>query len=182
MTQPHHHAFNALEAVFHRTVKISRLLPVLLSRGLLSSPTHDWLLAELRDEQNGIKVLTGYLRSKDYDTFVSFIECVFEAGTADLKLMESVREVVNDFDVKNKTTHAERIALIINEYSIKLQDDVDEESRPVEHSECLHVCTVHLFIHVCWLLEKKHHILLISLIFLHCRTSNHYRFKPTFLE
>ena len=120
MTQPHHHVFNALEPLLHRKVPILPLIPILTEKGVISSEQESWF----RDEQNGIKILTGYLRNKDYDTFLNFMESVFEAGarsdgTVDFSLMKSVRQVVADFDVKFETAHADRIQEIIDRYTNK---------------------------------------------------------------
>ena len=127
MTQPHHHVFNALESLFHRKVPILPLIPVLIEKGVISPDKKEWF-----DESNGIKVLTGYLRSKDYGTFLRFMESVFEAGAAsssginiDFILMKSVKEVVDDFDKRFQTSHAKSIEEIFEKYTRKKDSDVD---------------------------------------------------------
>ena len=135
MTQPHHHAFNALEPLFHRKVPILPLIPILIEKDVISADEID--LKWFKDEHNGIKILTGYLRSKNYDTFLKFIESIFEVDAqqydsasggnsiVDFSLMKSVKEVVVDFDKKYNTTHADRIEEIFEKYSRK---SVHEES------------------------------------------------------
>ena len=133
MTQPHHHAFNALESLFHRCVSFHPLLPFLLEKGVISRKEESWFP---RDDRSAMKVLTGYLRSKDYDTFLGFLESVFEAGEhggkVDYKLMESVKTVVDDFDRRNNTTHSDRIKKILDRYTSKTRQQQEDEDRVVE--------------------------------------------------
>ncbi len=137
MTQPHHHVFNALEPLFHRKVPILPLIPILIEKNVISTEETEWF----KDEHNGMKILTGYLRSRDYDTFLKFIESVFEASdqstrggssssssTVDFSLIKTVEEVVVDFDKKYNTSHAGRIEEIMEIYSRK-------PLQQVEHSE-----------------------------------------------
>ena len=72
MTQPHHHVFNVLQGEINRRVKLAPLLPALQEAGIV--PPEQLSRFKRKD---GMKYMTGYLRSRDYETFVTFIKCMY---------------------------------------------------------------------------------------------------------
>ena len=108
MTQPHHHVFNVLQGEINRHVSLPPLLDSLEREGI--APEH---LLDKFKRRDGMKYMTGYLRSRDYDTFVKFIQCMCETSDKNMAIVESVRDTVNDFDKRNETDHAKRIIEIL---------------------------------------------------------------------
>uniref|UniRef100_A0A1X7V2E2 Uncharacterized protein n=1 Tax=Amphimedon queenslandica TaxID=400682 RepID=A0A1X7V2E2_AMPQE len=108
MTQPHHHVFNVLQGEINRHVSLPPLLESLEREGI--APEH---LLDKFKRRDGMKYMTGYLRSRDYDTFVKFMQCICETSDKTMSIVESVRDIVKGFDEKNGTDHAKRIIEIL---------------------------------------------------------------------
>ena len=82
-----------------------------------------------KDKKNGMKILTGYLRSKDYNTFVKFVLCMYEANqtsthTIDTSLVKSIKEVVLDFDSRKETNYAIEIDELIEKFTEAVEHKV----------------------------------------------------------
>ena len=130
MTQPHHHVFNVLEQEISRGVVIEPLLPLLLQKGVIQQSNKTMF----ESRKNGMRILVGYLRSKDYDTFVRFVECIYEAQQSPegsskiyLPIVKSIKQIVTDFDSRHNTQHVLKIDEIIdiNEKVASLVKEVD---------------------------------------------------------
>lgn len=115
MTQPHHFVFNELDSVIRKSAKIEHLLPLLVKRKVIS----DSLQQQCRVAgKQGMKFLTSYLRNKDFDTFITFLECIQEAadehpGEVKVTVLENIHEAVKHFDKRSQggvqTNYADRI-------------------------------------------------------------------------
>ena len=130
MTQPHHHVFNVLEQEISRGVSIEHLLPLLLQKGVI----HQSNKSMFESSKNGMRILVGFLRSKDYDTFVHFVECIYEAQRSPggstkiyVPIVKSIKQIVTDFDSRYNTQHVLKIDEIIdiNEKVASLVKEVD---------------------------------------------------------
>ena len=130
MTQPHHHVFNVLEQEITRGVCIEPLLPLLLQKGVIQQSNKSMF----ESSKNGMRILVGYLRSKDYDTFVRFVECIYEAHQSPggsikiyVPIVKSIKQIVTDFDSRHNTQHVLKIGEIIdiNEKVASLVKEVD---------------------------------------------------------
>ena len=130
MTQPHHHVFNVLEQEISRGVGIEPLLPLLLQKGVIQQSNKSMF----ESSKNGMRILVGYLRSKDYDTFVRFVECIYEAHRSPggsikiyVPIVKSIKQIVADFDSRHNTQHVLKIDEIIdiNEKVASLVKEVD---------------------------------------------------------
>ena len=130
MSQPHHHVFNALQREIYRGVPIEQLLPILLSKGVVKQES-----AHLYSSKNGIKVLVGYLRKKDFGTFMKFVECIclaHETPTGGSKvekpIVAAIRSVINDFDKRNETNYAAEVDRVISNFQKMSLLDVPSEA------------------------------------------------------
>jgi hypothetical protein len=119
MTQPHHHVFNVLQGEINRCIPIEPILPFLLERGVITSREEPWF----RSTKNGMKYLTGYLRSKDYQTFLGFVTCICEAHQSplgsrkiDYLIVTSIKHIVAEFDARHGTQHVKSIETITDRY------------------------------------------------------------------
>ena len=98
---------------------LEAVLPALRDRGIVREGGR----LESLIKRGGMKVLTGYLRNQDFDTFLAFVECVCAASgdpemsrKVDWNVVESIRHVVKDFDERNRTEHCERVSAILERY------------------------------------------------------------------
>lgn len=106
MTQPHHHVFNVLQGEINHIIKLDPLFPLLLERGVFR-PEEKRLF-----ETIGMKALTGYLRGKDFETFLSFISCISDhptQGSKYLAIIKAVKEILNSYDEQHKSSHAFKV-------------------------------------------------------------------------
>ena len=133
MTQPHHHVFNVLQGEINRRVKLAPLLPALQEAGIVPPEQ----LSRFKRE-DGMKYMTGYLRSRDYETFVTFIKCMYttsESGEKNMAIVESVKDVVLGFDERNKTDHAKKIIEILESQKIEAKLTTDFQDLSLEESK-----------------------------------------------
>ena len=133
MTQPHHHVFNVLQGEINRRVKLAPLLSALQEAGIVPPEQ----LSRFKRE-DGMKYMTGYLRSRDYETFVTFIKCMYttsESGEKNMAIVESVRDVVLGFDERNKTDHAKKIIEILESQKIESKLTTDFQDLSLEESQ-----------------------------------------------
>lgn len=110
MTQPHHHVFNALQAEINR-VDVQPLLPLLLERGVFKREEEYMFCGKI-----GTKVLTGFLRSKDYDTFLTFLSCICD-HTKELSIVTSIKDVIEDFDKRHGSCHALKVQEMLDSHT-----------------------------------------------------------------
>ena len=120
MSAPHHHVFNAMQREIYRSVMVEPLLPVLKDRGVIS-PEKNKLFKE--NSKNNIKILVGILRNQSFETFLGFIECICIAhespegeGKVEKPIVVSMRNVVEDFDLRHNTEYVKRVDEIIDRY------------------------------------------------------------------
>ena len=120
MSAPHHHVFNAMQREIYHKLEVDPLLPILKERGVISSE-QDKLFK--KDSKNNIKILVGILRNQSFETFLSFVECICIAhespegeGKVEKPIVASMRNVVEDFDLKHNTEYVKRVDEIIDCY------------------------------------------------------------------
>ena len=120
MSAPHHHVFNAMQREIYHKVEVEPLLPILKDRGVIS-PEQNKLFKQ--KSRKNIKILVGILRNQTFETFLSFIECICIAhespegeGKVEKPIVVSMRNVVEDFDLKHNTEYVKRVDEIIDRY------------------------------------------------------------------
>ena len=72
MSQPHHFIFNELQKTIQKCVPIEPLIPFLLERNILKEAD---VSPSTTEGRFGMKLLTSSLRTRDFDTFVKFVDC-----------------------------------------------------------------------------------------------------------
>ena len=112
MTMPHHYVFHVLNKEIIKCVRVEAILEHLVSKKVI--PDSD--VAIYRDRpRSGMKILIGYLRNQSFETFLSFVECIFEAqrdAPAKVKavpVVESMIRAVQDFDEREQSSYTERL-------------------------------------------------------------------------
>ncbi len=126
MAQPHHHIFNALQQAIIKKVKIEAVLPHLVQKKVI--PESDIKKYE-GNFKNGMKILINYLRNRSYETFLDFAECIFLAQKepSETKIVDSMIKAVQEFDQRNNSTHAQRIADIQQKYTKLVVEETETE-------------------------------------------------------
>ena len=118
MSQCHHHVFNALQREICSKIPIE-VRPILLERGVIP-PSLDRLCST----KDWIKIVIGYLRNKDFETFLKFLECICIARDAtarpDKRILVSIFRVVQDFDARNSTKHSVQVEQIMKQFESEL--------------------------------------------------------------
>lgn len=153
MTQPHHHVFNVLEQEISRELSIEPLLPPLLQKGVIQQSNKSMF----ESSKNGMRILVGYLRSKDYDTFVRFVECIYEAAHQSpegsskiyIPIVKSIKQIVTDFDSRHNTQHVlkideiidinEKLAALVKEVQIVSLDETGSATQQSHDGMCTHM-------------------------------------------
>ena len=109
MSQPHHFVFNELQKAIQKCVPIEPLIPLLLEKKIIK----DADLPKFR-AKHGMKYLTSFLRNKDFDVFVSFVDCIITAGRRDpsvnLSIVTSIQGAIEGFDRSHGTSHSAQIS------------------------------------------------------------------------
>ena len=117
MSQCHHHVFNALQRQMCCFIPFEVLRPILLKRGVIPAPYLD------SHTKNGVKIVVGYLRNQDFETFLKFVECICIARDAtarpDKQILDSIFSVVQDFDARNSTQHSVQVEQIMKQFQKK---------------------------------------------------------------
>ena len=117
MSQCHHHVINALQRVICSNIP-NEVRPILLERGVIP-PSLD----RLCNTKDWIKIVIGYLRDKDFETFLKFVECICIARGAtarpDKRILDSIFSVVQDFDARNSTQHSVQVEQIMKQFEKK---------------------------------------------------------------
>ena len=128
-TAPHHRVYYALQQAISREVKVEAILPHLINKKVIQESD----INRYKDPQpkKGTKLLLSYLRSRSYETFLDFIECILLAQR-DAPIVDSIKVVVQEFDEQNNTNHAQRIADIQQKY-MKQQVAEETETKIEEH-------------------------------------------------
>ena len=142
MSAPHHHVFNAMQREIYHKLEVDPLLPILKERGVISSE-QDKLFK--KDSKNNIKILVGILRNQSFETFLSFVECICIAhespegeGKVEKPIVASMRNVVEDFDLKHNTEYVKRVDEIIDCYmktATFLEQTAEEEHTTLGEQE-----------------------------------------------
>ena len=134
MTQPHHHVFNVLQQEINRCVPVEPLLPLLLQNKVIKLEE-----ASLFQGKNSMKFLTGYLRQRNYETFLGFVKCICEAsesfegaGKIEFAVVKSIQQIVTDFDAQHDTQHVKQIDIILAHYFKKSTLDVNIDQMSLE--------------------------------------------------
>ena len=109
MSQPHHFVFNELQRVIQKCVPIEPLIPFLLEKKIIKETD----LPKFRTK-NGMKYLTSFLRNRDFDVFVNFVDCITAAGARDpsvnLSIVTSIQSAVEGFDRSHGTSHSAQLS------------------------------------------------------------------------
>lgn len=136
MSEPHHHVFNAIQPQINESVTISDVLPQLAQSGILSSAMIEKIK---KSPKKAMKLLTSHLRLKDFDAFLAFFRFIAEKNEADyggkkyMNVLQSIQEVVLDFDSKFGTNHCSKLQEIVDqcqqEYSQQMEDVAATEAR-----------------------------------------------------
>ena len=141
MSQPHHHVFNAIQPQINRGVPVKEVLPLLLQKGVVKPELQRTI------ERGGMKIVTSYLRNRDFETFLLFVECICIAccdPKSSRKVMsqtlDSIQEVVRDFDSQHGTDHCSRVTAIVKQY-IKPATMMEEPSEVEEEEHQQEVVT-----------------------------------------
>lgn len=110
MSQPHHFVFNELQRVIQKCVPFEPLIPFLLEKKIIKETD----LPKFRTK-NGMKLLTSFLRNKDFDVFVNFVHCIAAAGERDpsvnLSIVSSIQSAIEGFDRSHGTSHSAQMGL-----------------------------------------------------------------------
>lgn len=109
MSQPHHFVFNELERVIRNSVPNNeKLLDLLVEKNVVLEVDKEKFIGK-----HGMKCLTSYLRIKEFEVFVTFLECIREVRrldpTVDPYILETVLGAVKTFDENHGTTFEEKI-------------------------------------------------------------------------
>ena len=137
MSLPHHHVFNAIQPQIQEGVPMKKIIPLLLDHSIIKQSQA--ALAK-KSGRNGMKIICGYIKNQPFDIFLKFVECLCKLISTDPEcdktvspVLESIQEVVKDFDETNHTEHTETIIDIIKSY----QTPVGEETTEREEEETL---------------------------------------------
>ena len=113
MSAPHHHVFNAMQREIYHKLEVDPLLPILKERGVISSE-QDKLFK--KESKKNIKILVGILRNQSFEAFLGFVECICIAhespegeGKVEKPIVVSIRNVVEDFDLKRKWRTSQKL-------------------------------------------------------------------------
>lgn len=135
MSEPHHHVYNALQREIYRSVPAEQLLPMLLDKGVVQQKLAD----QIRMSPFGTKILVGYLRNQDFETFLKFLECICiahetpEGGSkVEKPIVMTIRSVVADFDQRNDTKYTAEVDEIIHRFQKLSTLDEPEQSTSLE--------------------------------------------------
>ena len=139
MSEPHHYVFYVLNKDIIKCVKMEAVLGHLVSKKVI--PDSD--VALYRDRpRSGMNILIGYLKNQSFETFLSFVECIFEgqrdapAKVQAVPVVESMIRAVQDFDAKNQTTHAERVVVIQEKYLKQLHTETQSAASATSSVTC----------------------------------------------
>ena len=106
MSQPHHFVFIELEREIRSSITDNtNLVTLLVERNVLREVDRSKFTGK-----NGMKCLTSYIRIKDFETFVTFTQCIHDVGVkdtnVDVSILETIRGAIRTFD-ENHCTHFE---------------------------------------------------------------------------
>lgn len=133
MGEPHHHVFNALQQVIIRNVKIEPIFPHLIEKKVVPESDKPHYLSK---PKNGMKILISYLRNQSFETFLNFVECIFLAQrdlpskSQAVPVVESIVRAVEDFDMRNQSSHAKTIIAIQHKYLKQYHAEAKVEQSP----------------------------------------------------
>ena len=131
-SQPHCHVFNVLQGEINRHIKLAPLLPALQEAGIVPPEQ----LGRFK-RKDGMKYMTGYLRSRDYETFVTFIKCMYttrDSGGKNMAIVESVKDVLLYFDKRYGTDYAKKIIEILESQKMEAKLTTDFQDSSLEES------------------------------------------------
>ncbi len=132
MSEPHHHVFNALQQAITKSVKTQNVIGHLIQKGVIKENDRNTYASS----KNGMKILIAFLRNKNYDTFLEFVDSIYLAqkdspSTVQSTIVDSIIMAVQDFDQRNDKNHAERVIAIQNKHmkkSVAVEEALKEES------------------------------------------------------
>ena len=128
MTEPHHHVFRSLRHAIIASVKIEAILDHIISKNIIKRSE-----VQIYKSKNGMNRLLSLLRNRDYETFLSFVDCIFLAQKDPLSkvqsvpIVDSIVRVVQDFDQLNKTSYASKVIDIQQTYLKQSQTETVEQ-------------------------------------------------------
>ena len=169
MSQPHHHVFNAIQRQINTGVPVKEVLHLLLEKRVIKPELKDTV------EKGGMKIVTGYLRNQDFDTFLAFVECVCIAccdPMSSRKIMyetlDSIQQVVKDFDANHGTQHCSRVTAILDRYmnpATMLEGTSEvEEAGELMHVTCYACCFFQFAMQIVMVYNESAYSLSISII------------------
>ena len=153
MSQPHHFVFNEIERVIRSSVPDNeRLVDLLVRKNVLREKDRPKFVG-----RNGMKCLTSYMRIKDFEMFVTFVECIREVSeqdpSVDVSVVETIRGAVRTFDENHSTHYEQRIPQLkkttevvpVGPETVLPADEVAVESASGKTAIRLHgeICTAH---------------------------------------
>jgi hypothetical protein len=118
MSQPHHRVFSQCEPAIIKSVKIEAVFHHLLEKNVIQESDR----ARFFRKKNGMKILVGYLRNRDFETFLTFVECILLAqGESPSKaqsvtVVDSMVGALEGFDLQNGTKWAQDVISIQQRY------------------------------------------------------------------
>ena len=107
MAKPHHFVFNELSRAINKGVPKTALVDALIKKGVIRDADK-----EKYTGRNGMNYLTAYFRSRDFDTFVHFVECIrkVEETNPTVNLVEPIVKALQTYDKEHGSSYAERIS------------------------------------------------------------------------
>ena len=123
MSEPHHHVFNAIQPQIQEgvpTKQIQPLLDLLVQNGVIKKAMVPVA------KRAGIKVVCGYLRNQDFETFLKFVECLCkicsdkpgEFMKTIPPALNSIVEVTKHYDSEYNSEYTERVTAIMEQYEL----------------------------------------------------------------
>ena len=136
MTEPHHHVFYAVQPIIQECLPkkvIQPLLKLLVQNGVIKQS-----LVPIA-ERTGIKVVCGYVRNQDFETFLKFVECMCKLCSdqpeglikAIPPALNSIVEATKHYDKEYNSEYTERVTAIMEHY--KLLEKTTAVVETVEH-------------------------------------------------
>ena len=136
MTEPHHHVFYAVQPTIQECLPkkvIQPLLKLLVQNGVIKQS-----LVPLA-ERTGIKVVCGYVRNQNFETFLKFVECMCKLCSDQPDelvknippALNSIVEATKHYDSDYNSGYTKRVTAIMEQY--KLLEKTTAVVETVEH-------------------------------------------------
>ena len=128
MSQPHHFVFNEIERVIRSSVPDNqRLVDLLIGKNVIMGKDRHKFIGK-----NGMKCLTSFMRIKDFETFVTFVECIREVSeldaSVDVSIVKTIRGAVRTFDENHGTNYEDKITQLKKTTAVLLSETAGTET------------------------------------------------------